>query len=111
MSADNWTKCPRCLNQCQEKRQEALAEAQSTYGKIPADEYAAKLAEAEEIPEHMGDSLREDWEINTNETGEFFVSYSCRCACGFKFSYQHEEQIAIDDRPEVDAALDVQRGQ
>lgn len=101
MSADAWSICPRCLKQHEQRRQEALDNAQAAYGKIPADDYDAMLAKAISIPARPEESLRQDWEIHTTETGKFYISYGCRCECGFEFSYQHEEQLEfLGDNPE-----------
>ncbi len=75
-------------------RQAAHAEAQAAYGKLSVEDYAAKFSEASSIPYRPAESLREDWEIYTDEQGRFAVSYGCSCEkCGFEFSYQHKEQL------------------
>jgi hypothetical protein len=43
----------------------------------------------------LGDNtLREDYEIGVNDTGEFEIVYSCRCnTCGFVFTFKHKQQL------------------
>lgn len=88
MSADNWTKCP----QCQRRKLDAVSAARELYGKVPVEQYEAKLAEArEQVNDASDESLREDYSIGTWR-GVFRVEYSSRCtSCGYSKEFQHEE--------------------
>lgn len=105
MGADNWAICPRCLKKKIEAHQKATQEAinavESSYGKVTIEEFEAlvrNLRELEgrdpsEIPE-KDFTLREDYEIGTDESGTFGVNYRCSCKeCGFSFKYNHDEQV------------------
>lgn len=89
MSADNWGRCPKCLAKLVEDREKAVAAAKAKYGKVPEDEYMAAITKANAIPEKLKEeTLREDYEIGTDEDGEFSVSYHCSCrVCNFDFRF------------------------
>jgi hypothetical protein len=93
MSANNWAICPRCKIDFDKKRAELVASLKASYGKVPADEYLLlKEATDEECKNEQEQTLREDWGIGTDPDGQFGVSYSAKCECGFAFHYEHEEQ-------------------
>jgi len=84
MSADNWTRCPKC----NQKRKETLKK----YGEIPEEEYLSALHPTDEDKTPM----REDWEIGMSDSGEFYLYYSCKCTrCGFNWKYQYEDHVLI----------------
>jgi len=88
MSANAWRVCPNC-------RKLSHDELTRSYGKIPQEEYE-KLLRVDNRHKYLisYDNLREDYEIATNEDGEFFINYRCQCTiCGFVFTYQHKEQV------------------
>lgn len=61
MSADNWTKCPKCRAK---------------------DQAGALLGE-------LDDTMREDYDIGMNRAGEFEIIYGCACdVCGWKWRYE-----------------------
>ncbi len=83
MSADNWGLCPNCNKLARQTRIAA-------YGKVSEDEYLA-LVEASESEEH---TLREDYEVWTDEDGVFTVDYRCGCAiCKFHFEYKYTQEL------------------
>lgn len=93
MSADNWTTCPKCKTKNDKANTKRLSDAEKKYGVIPSDEYRVLIKEAEK-PVKLDDTLREDYDINTDHDGLFYVNYSCRCdACGFKHKFRHSEQL------------------
>lgn len=95
MSADNWTECPRCLQEEVKKKDELMAQADSAYGTIPKAEYLELLKKSGE-PLKAEQTLREDYEFWTNPDGEFKASYRCHCdRCGFKHTFKHEEQLKL----------------
>lgn len=91
MSADNWTKCPRCVERNKGRVDELRAKADEAYGKVPIEEWKALEAEATAcLLEEAPTTLREDWEIGTRPDGRFSVRYGCSCTvCGFNFNYDH----------------------
>lgn len=96
MSADNWGICPKCKKANEEADKKRILALGEKYGKVPADEYI-RLAKEANKPTHLENTLREDYEIYTNEDGDFYVSYSCFCSvCGYKYNFKHEEQLKID---------------
>ena len=98
MSANNWRRCPKCeLNQDKE-RQKALDEIGATYGKVPSGEWLKKCKEIQSKFGELEESMREDYELSTNDQGRFYVSYCCSCSvCKFKFHFKHQEQINLED--------------
>ncbi len=86
MSADNWRTCPNCAKVAQAAKEKAKTKAEQSYGKVSADEYARLLSESQ-LPIKLEETLREDYEIGIDDTGEFFMSYGCGCSkCDWKFS-------------------------
>lgn len=87
MSADAWRVCPKCLNKAQKKKE-------SSYGKVSEEEYLRVLLELDNLENHETETLREDYEIFTDEDGLFYVSYSCSCSvCHFHFEYKHKKDL------------------
>ena len=88
MSANVWRVCPNCHKLSQER-------LTGSYGKVSQIEYDKLLREVALYDTQYADTyLREDYEIATNEDGEFFINYRCQCTiCGFVFTYQHKEQV------------------
>jgi hypothetical protein len=85
MSADRWAKCPKCLK-------ELNANLKSAYGKVSEDEYLYALVQVNEQDE----TLREDYEVKTDEDGRFTVNYSCQCTiCKFKFEYRYKQAVLV----------------
>ena len=69
MSADRWSLCPQCIAE----------------NKVDEEEY--DISDTEE-------TLRQDWEIGTDEEGRFFVDYHCSCdICGLAFNYKFAKNI------------------
>lgn len=92
MSADNWGICPKCKAKTEADAEKLIKKSAGSYGKIPVDEWKQLDANAHIEVTH-DHNLREDYQIGTDECGEFSVSYSCTCrACGFHFEFKHEFQ-------------------
>ncbi len=90
MSADNWTTCPNC-------RQLAETKVASSYGKVSEDEYLAILEAKKSIKNEP--TLREDYEMWTDEDGKFTVSYSCSCSvCKFHFDYKYSQDVKLPNK-------------
>jgi hypothetical protein len=95
MSADNWGKCPRCIREQTEVREQAQREVEEAYGVVGRAEFLRRQANANaQGPVSVEDTLREDYEIRISEEGRFSVDYAAACeVCGFKFAYRHEEAV------------------
>jgi len=95
MSADNWAICPRCKIQSDAEFATKRMAVESSYGKIPADEYIASLESVREQSE-LETSFREDYELGVSEIGEFYVIYSGSCTdCGLEHKFRHEQKLDI----------------
>jgi hypothetical protein len=93
VSASNYAVCPRCTARTKKKIEAALEEAKASYGVVPADVYAAKVAEAA-LPQLRDYSFREDYEIYGAEDGVVKVRYGGSCeACGLTVSFDHDHEI------------------
>lgn len=91
MSADNWTCCPKCQEECIEARRKAIAKAEKAYGKVSSEKYLEQMKAAEAMPKEPDTTLREDYGIGI-DGGTFSVSYHASCQhCDFEFSFSHEE--------------------
>ncbi len=96
MSADNWGTCPRCLLKRKEEKKKAFEYAASIYGQVPYEEYLEAYSLAKNMSDVIDDSLREDWDIGINDSGEFLASYTASCQdCGFEFKFRHE--VVVDE--------------
>ena len=95
MSADNWTKCPKCTLLALKKKQEEIAAVAESYGKVPLAEYEAALIKSREPTERTA-TLMECFEFVMDVGGGFSATYSARCdKCGFSHNFEHIEQIEI----------------
>ena len=94
MSANNWGLCPACAKKREADKKAIMQKIKDSYGGIPEEEYLALLHKVSE-PDDIKDTLREDYEICTDKTGLFLVSYSCHCkVCKFSYQFKHEEQVS-----------------
>jgi hypothetical protein len=85
MSADNWGICPKCKKLSKER-------AKSLYGKASEDEYLVYFLS--EKSKGTKETLREDYEIYTDDDGEFSVGYDCSCdECGFSYHFQYKASV------------------
>jgi hypothetical protein len=89
MSADRWGVCPKCRNNVK-------VELSEKYGKIPSEEYIAIIERSKTMEETVNCTLREDYQIATDETGEFTIYYGCSCeVCKFNFKYEYKKQLEV----------------
>lgn len=95
MSADAWRICPKCSVSIASKRELALIEADSQYGKIPVNQWTKLHDDAHSMPiKQTEETLREDYEIYTDESGTFHVDYHCGCTiCGFRHNFKYEQLL------------------
>jgi len=111
MSADNWTKCPKCTLDGLKKKQQEIASVAESYGKIHPSEYEKRLIKSRE-PIDNRETLRENYGFHLDIDGLFSVSYLGRCEkCGFKHEFKHSKQLeynqALDAEPEKASARSV----
>lgn len=92
MSADNWAICPKCQKVEDDKHAKIVEKAETSYGKIPVDEYL-NLLEKSRQPVKLDFTLREDYEIGIQDN-EFYVKYKSNCkVCGFSYEYKYDKRI------------------
>jgi len=107
MSADNWTYCPRCEVKAETDRIAFEEKVKKSYGKVSAEEYL-RLTDQLKNPKRLEQTLREDYELGTNE-GFFNVSYRAGCSvCNFSFEFHEEKKIAPQNNAET-ASTDKQQ--
>ena len=97
MSADAWQICPQCLVLSQKKQAQKVKILNETYGKVSSEKWLKMKDEADNTGIKPSDeTLREDYEIGTDKSGKFYVSYAAHCsACGFRHSFKHEERLEV----------------
>jgi hypothetical protein len=95
MSADAWRICPKCRIKHIKSLVRERQRVNDKYGKIDSGEYIQLVNEMEKKETtDIEETLREDYEIWTNEEGVFEVGYYCSCEkCGLKFEFEHKEKI------------------
>ena len=97
MSADNWSMCPKCREKRIRESEQKKLQALEAYGKVPPQEWVSMTASADNA-ECDAETLREDYEVWTDENGVFRVSYECVCTaddCDFEFSYSYEQKLEV----------------
>ncbi len=102
MSADNWTFCPRCIDEKRLKIEKLEIALDKGYGKLSKEEWLDKRKILHDLElEKDEPTLREDYEIwmeGRESPPCFSVQYSCSCSnCGFEHSLTHEEEINIKE--------------
>lgn len=86
--------CPQCVARDLAQQNAAKLSAGEDYGKVSPEEYLRRVNEAN-TPSKLENTLREDWDIRTDDGGWFEVDYRCSCDCGFHFEYKYGEQIPV----------------
>ena len=101
MSADHWGDCPKCKRDHAQYIAEIERRILDDYGKITVDEYKRLLNELNN-PVEPALTLREDYDIGTDDSGFFEVNYRCHCdRCNFGFAFNHSEQIDLLEKPDA----------
>lgn len=101
MSADNWAVCPRCDVVNKQRLEQFDAQIAAAYGKVTIGEFEQLRAERTKMAQKFSsvrasNTLREDYEVYTDEVGVFVVSYSASCGeCGFDFDFDHSKQLDV----------------
>lgn len=102
MSADNWTKCPRCTERAAAELKKIEDAVDALYGTVPVEEFDAARAMLEKKREknvNREETFREDYEIFGAEDGVVTVGYRGACtACGLTLSFEENHPI-----PDVDS--------
>jgi hypothetical protein len=84
VSADNWTTCPRCLQQAKEAAKQQREEVSDLYGSVPVEEFDRRRAELKPVDEDQYRTFREDYDIGAYE-GRVEWEYSGFCTkCSLK---------------------------
>lgn len=95
MSASNYTRCPKCKLRSEADFAKETDEAHKQYGVVTQTEYMT-LLRALRGPKEINETLREDWQLGTDDGGTFRVSYRSECGeCGFAHSFRHEQRLEI----------------
>ena len=95
MSADNWTRCPRCIEKAKRDHDALCIKVRESYGKVAAEEYLELLERSLTMPT-VEQTFSEYYELGICEDGEFYVSYSGSCSnCGFSHTFKHSEQLNL----------------
>jgi len=95
MSADRWSKCPKCIRLHNEDVEADSIALVAAYGTVDADEFLRmKAALDNKIGNGISrDMLREDYELWMDDNGVFSVNYKAICGtCGFKYEYDKSEK-------------------
>jgi hypothetical protein len=94
MSADNWSKCPRCARLREEKLAALDLKIAQSYGSVSIEAFDQMRTEREALASDPLDrTVREDYEFWGIEEGEFNARYRAKCtACGFEHSFDHSEE-------------------
>jgi hypothetical protein len=101
MGADNWGICPKCKHNREKEITVKEKKLESSYGSVALGKYQAMQAELETLKAtKLIETLREDYEIRTDEDGEFMVSYGCKCnVCGWGHEYTNHFQAFDETKP------------
>lgn len=95
MSADNWSKCPKCKEVAKKTNADLIAKIVESYGKIPVEEYDDMVKKASESIE-LEETLREDYEFYL-EDDNLNIDYGCSCnKCGFSYSYKKDVNVLAE---------------
>ena len=99
MSADNWDRCPRCVQTDATDLAEREAAVAAAYGSVSVDEFdrmrdelGRRRAEHDDYASFR--TFREDYEIYGAEEGVVTVVYSGACrVCELALKFRHEHRI------------------
>jgi len=94
MGANNWAICPRCKQRRLNSIAQKEREFKDAYGKVAPEKFFEMKSELDNLKDSEYEvNMREDYEIYTDEDGEFFITYSCSCkTCGWGHKYQNKYQ-------------------
>ena len=93
MSADNWTRCPRCVAVARAAKVAQVEATRAVYGVAPVEEFDRLRAEAD-APLKFEDTVREDYEFAGFEDGKVVAVYKGVCqSCGLTAQFRYEHPI------------------
>ena len=92
MSADRWSKCPKC----REKQEQAAAKLVSDIAAARAvgdfDRFAMLLDKSTKPAPKLEETLCEGWEIGIWDAESFEVNYGATCTvCGFIYNFRFSD--------------------
>ena len=91
MSADEWRVCPKCKIVFNKIKSDKKKKVESIF-----EEWLGKKIDSD-VVQPIGESMREDYEILTNDNGFFSVKYNASCdVCGFEFKYSFSENTLLE---------------
>lgn len=97
MSADNWTRCPRCLREAREAAAAARDAVMDLYGTIPVEEFDVRRAELTDVDPYDYTTFREDYEFYGADEGCVEAHYSGHCTvCNLSAKFEHTHRFWPD---------------
>lgn len=93
MSADNWTTCPKCVEQEKKRYDSEAKELSDSYGKISSDHFI-EATKNFPIFEPGGSTFREYYEFYGADTGTLKMTYNGVCqVCGLSLILEKEYEF------------------
>ncbi|MGG5257491.1 hypothetical protein [Phycicoccus avicenniae] len=99
MSADNWARCPKCLDRAHEQVLDLQAKVNASYGEVSIEEFDRLRSELSRRAIDLDDptsfqTLREEYEFHGAEQGKVTAAYGAGCTvCGLSASFSHSQVI------------------
>ena len=92
MSADSWSKCPKCRENQEKAAAKLVADIAAAKAAMDFDRFAMLLEKSTEQAPKLKETLREDWEIGIWNAEGFEVSYGACCTvCGFRYNFKFSD--------------------
>lgn len=99
MSANRWSKCPRCAARAEQAFAQRETQLAAAYGTVPVEEFdamRAQLAADRAAAEDANPTFREDWEIHGTADGVAHVEYGGGCSvCGLSLEFRHDHELPV----------------
>ena len=95
MSADRWSRCPKCEKSAWDELDKlgAAVEAAEKANDLAAYKKAQAALDKVVRPSKLEQTMREDWDLGFDDDGKFSVVYDAHCnKCGFKFEHKFPAQ-------------------
>lgn len=97
MSADNWTHCPKCIENFLVEKSKLEQLINTQYGRISNKEFLDAFTSLKQL-EDPKYTLREDYEIYMEDNYHLEISYTCLCTkCGYEFKYIKSIDSRVDN--------------
>lgn len=107
MSADHWSKCPRCITRANAEYEEKAAYlANEAYGSLSSEDFLALAAEVRDLATKCGDPNKdlygEEWPLA--HYYEFYIrdgavnyNYHCTCReCGWEVQFEGKHDFTLE---------------